>query len=179
MPEIMRSSNLKGVFVPNIEAISIVWRKAPQKVGKLRNHTEYAHRLGPAVAEGAFRGHHKFVAEPPVEDVAEEEHAAVHVKATVMVDDLLAHRVGHRGALGEPTDVLNSVEVLQDIVSEGEVFPGDVFFGPQSPFVVRVQFFVHVHDLFFDRRHFSVYPNEMDLFRDNVRLFSGGVGLIF
>lgn len=91
-------------------------------------HSKYTHRLGLAVPEGALRRHHKFVAEPPIEDVAEEEHAAVHVEPTVVVDDLLANDVGHRSSFRISTDVFHPVEILEDAISEGKVLLSDIIF---------------------------------------------------
>jgi len=65
------------------------------------------------VSEGALGGKDKFIAEPLVENVVEEDHAGIHVEASLIVENLVPQDVGHSCSLWISGDVFHIVDSLQ------------------------------------------------------------------
>jgi hypothetical protein len=94
--------------------------------------------LQPAIAEGFIDGNDNFVSCEFVEDGSKEVHACVFPESALVVEYLMPHDVSDSGefvvgAVGVEVD-----ECAYEVVGEGEVIAGDVFFSPEFDLVVGV-----------------------------------------
>lgn len=141
-------------------------RNYAEEPRELWHDSEYAHRLSPAVTVGALGGQCELIAEPLVEDIAEEIHACVHVEPSVVVHDLVSHDVGHGGPLRVAGGVLHIVDVLQQVVAHRKLPFRDVIFAPDEKLEIGVQLLVEFQDFPLYDGHLTFYPDNVHLLGD-------------
>lgn len=154
-------------------SIDILVTANSEKVLGTRLIGEKAHALIPSVSKCGFRAYDKFIFCKMVKNIFEEVHASISPKTSIFVHQLMTKQVCNRSkfAIGWFSRLLISQKSLHDVIRNWEILSSYVFCSPQNHFIVRMETFRFIPEVFFSVGHLTSKPCLMDDFGDKFRSF--------